>query len=164
MTALEFHLAPLASSLSTLAAAPGDWKYWLPPNYSTHGDSIDSLFKWIFWITVIAFVLGFAFRPLGRLHLLVHLPVVRRRRRRDAGDLPKYLDPLSVLFPPDACKPLLLFAGCAHTRLDAGDDSHVAEHLRFHVAGADLRHCGKCTVALLVNKRATGSDDEEIVG
>lgn len=57
MTALVTHPAPLASMLSTLAAAPGDWKYWLPPNYSTHGDAIDSLFTWIFWITTIAFVI-----------------------------------------------------------------------------------------------------------
>jgi cytochrome c oxidase subunit 2 len=32
-----------------------DWKYWLPPNYSTHGGSIDMLFVWIFWITTIIF-------------------------------------------------------------------------------------------------------------
>jgi len=57
VTALESHLAPLASTLSTLAAAPGEWKYWLPPNYSTHGDAIDSLFNWIFWITTVAFVI-----------------------------------------------------------------------------------------------------------
>src|SRR6476659_4028989 len=33
----------------------GDW--WLPPEHSTHGAAIDSLFNWIFWITMVAFIL-----------------------------------------------------------------------------------------------------------
>jgi cytochrome c oxidase subunit 2 len=37
--------------------AAGEWKYWLPPNHSTHGDAIDNLFIWIFWITTITFIL-----------------------------------------------------------------------------------------------------------
>lgn len=45
----------LSTPLSTLAA--GEWKYWLPPNFSTHGDAIDNLFIWIFWITTITFFL-----------------------------------------------------------------------------------------------------------
>lgn len=63
MTALESGLATLASVASALppavssALAAGEWKYWLPPNYSMHGDAIDSLFIWIFWITTIAFLL-----------------------------------------------------------------------------------------------------------
>ena len=43
--------------VTPLAVVAADWKYWLPPNYSTHGDAIDSLFTWIFWITTIAFFL-----------------------------------------------------------------------------------------------------------
>jgi len=43
--------------MGSILAAPGEWKYWLPPQYSTHGDSIDMLFKWIFWITTITFFL-----------------------------------------------------------------------------------------------------------
>lgn len=36
---------------------PG-WGSWsLPPNHSNHGGAIDSLFWWIFWITMITFVL-----------------------------------------------------------------------------------------------------------
>ena len=46
-------LATPPSIPSTLAT--GDWKYWLPPNFSTHGDGIDTLFVWIFWITTITF-------------------------------------------------------------------------------------------------------------
>ena len=45
----------LVTPLSTLAA--GEWKYWLPPNYSLHGDAIDTLFVWIFWITTVTFFL-----------------------------------------------------------------------------------------------------------
>jgi len=33
----------------------GSW--WLPPQYSEHGGAIDELFVWIFWITMVAFVL-----------------------------------------------------------------------------------------------------------
>ena len=47
---------PLTTAASALLAA-GEWKYWLPPNYSTHGDAIDNLFIWIFWITTITFFL-----------------------------------------------------------------------------------------------------------
>jgi heme/copper-type cytochrome/quinol oxidase subunit 2 len=49
-------VTPLAT-MGSILAAPGEWKYWLPPQYSTHGDSIDMLFKWIFWITTITFFL-----------------------------------------------------------------------------------------------------------
>ena len=49
-------------SLDPLPAAPvlavEGWKHWwLPEQLSTHGDSIDTLFVWIFWITTIIFVL-----------------------------------------------------------------------------------------------------------
>jgi heme/copper-type cytochrome/quinol oxidase subunit 2 len=47
----------LGPTLGSMLAAPGTWKYWLPPQYSTHGDSIDMLFKWIFWLTTVIFVL-----------------------------------------------------------------------------------------------------------
>ena len=33
-----------------------DW--WLPANYSKHGADVDMLFYWIFWITMIIFVLS----------------------------------------------------------------------------------------------------------
>ena len=56
MTALEPGLSTLASSLSTVLAA-GEWKYWLPPQNSTHGDDIDTLFNWIFWLTTVIFLL-----------------------------------------------------------------------------------------------------------
>lgn len=32
------------------------WKLWLPPNYSSFGKDIDVLYLWIFWITMITFV------------------------------------------------------------------------------------------------------------
>lgn len=47
--------APATTLAASLLAA--SWKYWLPPQYSTHGDSIDMLFIWIFWITTIIFFL-----------------------------------------------------------------------------------------------------------
>jgi len=45
---------------SALAAADireGWGQWWLPPQHSTHGGAIDSLFNWIFWITMVAFIL-----------------------------------------------------------------------------------------------------------
>ncbi|MCC7348998.1 MAG: cytochrome c oxidase subunit II [Phycisphaerales bacterium] len=40
---------------TTLAA---DWSsWWLLPNYSIHGRSVDRLFLWIFWITIVVMVL-----------------------------------------------------------------------------------------------------------
>lgn len=35
---------------------PGWGSWWLPPNHSAHGGAIDNLFKLIFWITMITFV------------------------------------------------------------------------------------------------------------
>jgi len=32
------------------------WFWWLPPHYSSFGVSIDHLFLWIFWITMVTFV------------------------------------------------------------------------------------------------------------
>lgn len=40
-----------------MAETSSGWgKWWLPPDRSLHGAAIDSLFYWIFWITMIAFV------------------------------------------------------------------------------------------------------------
>jgi len=48
----------LATGIPAVAhVLAADWKYWLPPNYSTHGGSIDLLFVWIFWITTVIFFL-----------------------------------------------------------------------------------------------------------
>lgn len=33
------------------------WYWWLPPNYSSFGDDVDKLYYWIFWITMVTFVL-----------------------------------------------------------------------------------------------------------
>ena len=91
MTALEPGLAAAASSAaSALASAlapafasavpvgPGGWKYWLPPQLSTHGDDIDMLFKWIFWITTIVFF-------LVEITLVVFLIKYRYRPDRKKG-------------------------------------------------------------------------------
>ncbi len=51
-----------AGTIGVLAAGPavlaesGFSHWWLTPNYSTHGDSIDRLFYFIFWITMAVFV------------------------------------------------------------------------------------------------------------
>jgi heme/copper-type cytochrome/quinol oxidase subunit 2 len=45
--------------LSSSAAAevnPGWGRWWLPPDRSAHGYGIDNLFLWIFWITMIIFI------------------------------------------------------------------------------------------------------------
>ena len=51
--ALLLCLAPAARAADVL---PGWGQWWLPPDRSTHGKDIDSLFYWIFWITMITFV------------------------------------------------------------------------------------------------------------
>lgn len=46
-------LAPAALAVD----APTGWaKWWLPSDHSTHGHAIDTLFLWIFWITMITFI------------------------------------------------------------------------------------------------------------
>jgi heme/copper-type cytochrome/quinol oxidase subunit 2 len=47
-------LAPAAYAADLL---PGWGQWWLPPDRSTHGHSTDLLFYWIFWITMIIFVM-----------------------------------------------------------------------------------------------------------
>jgi cytochrome c oxidase subunit 2 len=61
----------IPAAASVLAA---EWKYWLPPNYSTHGGSIDLLFVWIFWITTIIFVV---------VELVLVAFLIKYRDRRD---------------------------------------------------------------------------------
>lgn len=41
---------------SALEFAP-TWKWWLPPFYSSYGDEVMTLYWWIFWITIVTFVL-----------------------------------------------------------------------------------------------------------
>src|SRR6185369_13419658 len=44
---------------STARAAdvlPGWGSWWLPPEHSAHGHGVDSLFLWIFWITMVAWI------------------------------------------------------------------------------------------------------------
>jgi cytochrome c oxidase subunit 2 len=76
-------LAPAAGVLAHAAGVlAADWKYWLPPNYSEHGGSIDLLFVWIFWITTIIFFLveitlvvflvKYRQRPDGRRAIFTH--------------------------------------------------------------------------------------------
>jgi cytochrome c oxidase subunit 2 len=43
----------LADDSLDFSVRPGIGRWWLPRNYSIHGKSIDLLFNWIFWITVI---------------------------------------------------------------------------------------------------------------
>jgi cytochrome c oxidase subunit 2 len=50
-----FSLLAFAST-SLAETAPGWGKWWLPPNHSTHGGDIDTLFRWIYWITMITFI------------------------------------------------------------------------------------------------------------
>jgi len=61
-----FHLAAAAFAVLALLSAPAAWaadigegwgRWWLPPNRSEHGGGMDSLFTWIFWITMVTFIL-----------------------------------------------------------------------------------------------------------
>ena len=47
----------LGGSLAQAADVRKGWgSWWLPPVRSTHGDQIDALFIWTFWITMIVFI------------------------------------------------------------------------------------------------------------
>ena len=48
--------APAASRAAPADVSGGWGNWWLPPDHSTHGAGIDSLFIWIFWITMVTFV------------------------------------------------------------------------------------------------------------
>ena len=53
-------LAPgvITSAVSAAEARPFQWSdWWLPSMHSEHGGGMDTLFVWIFWITMIALVL-----------------------------------------------------------------------------------------------------------
>jgi heme/copper-type cytochrome/quinol oxidase subunit 2 len=42
----------------TSTARAADWSsWWLPDNHSVHGRDVDTLFYWIFWITMVAWIL-----------------------------------------------------------------------------------------------------------
>jgi heme/copper-type cytochrome/quinol oxidase subunit 2 len=74
--------AALAAGARAAGLLAADWKYWLPPNYSMHGGSIDMLFVWIFWITTIiffvveitlvVFLIKYRQRPNGRRAVFTH--------------------------------------------------------------------------------------------
>jgi heme/copper-type cytochrome/quinol oxidase subunit 2 len=53
---VAFAVLMLPSIAAAADVSPGWGKWWLPPNRSAHGGAIDSLFVWIFWITMITFV------------------------------------------------------------------------------------------------------------
>jgi cytochrome c oxidase subunit 2 len=69
----------LSSPASLLAAETRDgWgRWWLPPDHSTHGAGIDALFNWIFWITMITFI-------VVEIVLVVFLVKYRHREGRKA--------------------------------------------------------------------------------
>jgi cytochrome c oxidase subunit 2 len=46
----------LCSGARAADLLPGWGRWWLPPDRSTHGHAIDMLFLWIFWITMIIFI------------------------------------------------------------------------------------------------------------
>ncbi len=48
-----FILCPAASAADLW---PGWGRWWLPPDRSVHGWAMDALFNWIFWITMIIFI------------------------------------------------------------------------------------------------------------
>jgi heme/copper-type cytochrome/quinol oxidase subunit 2 len=49
-------LTTLMASAAHAETSPGWGKWWLPTVRSVHGPAMDSLFVWIFWITMITFV------------------------------------------------------------------------------------------------------------
>ena len=60
IAALTLGVAGLLLAVSSVSAAdvsPGWGEWWLPPDRSTHGAGIDSLFLVTFWITMVTFVL-----------------------------------------------------------------------------------------------------------
>ncbi len=62
----RFHISALLAAAALLLGSAGaraadvssGWgEWWLPPDHSAHGAGIDSLFNWIFWITMITFII-----------------------------------------------------------------------------------------------------------
>jgi heme/copper-type cytochrome/quinol oxidase subunit 2 len=60
----EWRGSSVLAGLGILGAARDAWaervSWWLPPNYSEHGGSIDALFYFIFWLTTIIMIGVFA--------------------------------------------------------------------------------------------------------
>jgi heme/copper-type cytochrome/quinol oxidase subunit 2 len=56
LASLPATLGQYPTFTATAPAALAWAQWWLPPNYSVHGGAIDSLFLWIFWITLIVFI------------------------------------------------------------------------------------------------------------
>ena len=57
LTLLALFASALISTPAVAGETRGGWgNWWLPPDHSTHGGGIDTLFNWIFWITMIIFV------------------------------------------------------------------------------------------------------------
>lgn len=50
-------VAFLLNSTHAADVSPGWGSWWLPPNRSAHGGSIDTLFLWIFWLTMVVWIL-----------------------------------------------------------------------------------------------------------
>lgn len=46
----------LVQDIGRFNEAPTWRSLWLPPNYSSYGEEVDHLYYWIFWITMITFV------------------------------------------------------------------------------------------------------------
>jgi heme/copper-type cytochrome/quinol oxidase subunit 2 len=69
-----------ASAPAPVLAESNGW--WLPPNYSVHGEAMDMLFYWIFWITMViwaavwivmaVFLVKYRYRPERKKALFTH--------------------------------------------------------------------------------------------
>lgn len=64
----------LAADAAWAEVLPGWGRWWLPPDRSVHGQAIDSLFLWIFWITMVTFI---------GVETLLIVFLVKYRRRPD---------------------------------------------------------------------------------
>jgi hypothetical protein len=49
-------VAAVVAGTGAVAPAARGVSWWLPPNYATHGESMDSLFNVIFWLTTVVMV------------------------------------------------------------------------------------------------------------
>lgn len=73
-------LSNLAANLSGLGLEPNDGStYWFPPQASNHADLVDTVYYFIYWVSVIAFVLI--------VIMMVHF--ARKYAKKKKDDLPK---------------------------------------------------------------------------
>src|SRR5690606_4992888 len=90
------------SNLAGLGFQPDDGStYWFPPQASNHADLMDTVYYFIYWVSVIAFVLI--------VIMMVHF--ARKYARKGKDDLPKVASGHNTLLEIGWTMPVLIVGG-----------------------------------------------------